>query len=82
MAKTSVAVVLSVMLLVSMISMVVLAEEQEQPTVGQRIDTAVTGVTNAFNEHGGSEAVDTVTSTAKSFYGWLGDKAKELGIHF
>ncbi|VVA91878.1 unnamed protein product [Arabis nemorensis] len=75
MAKISVAVVLSVMLLVSMISMVVLAEEQ-QPTVGQRIDTAVTGVTNAFNEHGGSAAVDTVTSTAKSFYGWLGDKAK------
>lgn len=71
MAKvSSVAVVLSMMLLVS----VVLAEEQ--PTVGQRIDSTVTGATNAFNEHGGSEAVDAVTSTAKSFYGWLGDKAK------
>ncbi|CAH2036805.1 unnamed protein product [Thlaspi arvense] len=74
MAKISVAVVLSVMLLVSINSVEILAEEQ--PTVGQRIDTAVTGATDAFNEHGGSDAVDAVTSTAKSVYGWFGDKAK------
>ncbi|CAF2257124.1 hypothetical protein HID58_030724 [Brassica napus] len=75
MAKTWVAVVLSVMLLVSINSVTILAEE-EQPTIGSRIDSAVTGVTNAFNEHGGPDAVETVSSTAKSVYGWFGDKAK------
>ncbi|ESQ34852.1 hypothetical protein EUTSA_v10009239mg [Eutrema salsugineum] len=80
MAKILVAMVLSVMLLVSINSVEILAEEQ--PTVGQRIDSAVTGVTNAFNEHGGSDAVKTISSSAKSVYGWFGDKAKELGIHF
>ncbi|XP_023633026.1 uncharacterized protein LOC17898618 [Capsella rubella] len=71
------AVVLSVMLLVSINSVAA----EEQPTVGQRVDSAVTGVTNAFNEHGGQQAVDSVSSTFKSVYGWFGDKAKELGIH-
>ncbi|XP_019094906.1 PREDICTED: uncharacterized protein LOC109130167 [Camelina sativa] len=74
-----VAVVLSVMLLVSINSVEILAEEQ--PTVGQRVDSAVTGVNNAFNEHGGPQAVDSVSSTIKSVYGWFGDKAKEWGIH-
>ncbi|KAF8104187.1 hypothetical protein N665_0176s0003 [Sinapis alba] len=83
MAKTWVwvAVVLSVMLLVS-INSVVAEEEQPTTTVGQRIDSALTSVTNAFNEHGGKDAVETVSSTAKSVYGWFGDKAKEMGIHF
>lgn len=77
MAKTWVwvAVVLSVMLLVS-INSVVAEEEQPTTTVGQRIDSALTSVTNAFNEHGGKDAVETVSSTAKSVYGWFGDKAK------
>ncbi|CAN6880110.1 unnamed protein product [Brassica oleracea] len=74
MAKTWVAVVLSVMLLVSINSVV--AEEEQPTTVGQRIDSALTGVTNAFNEHGGKDAVETISSTAKSVYGWFGDKAK------
>ncbi|CAA7013590.1 unnamed protein product [Microthlaspi erraticum] len=81
MAKVSVAVVLSVMLLISLfsVSVVVFAEGEEQPvTVGQRVDSAVTGVTNAFNEHGGPNAVDTVSSTFKSVYGWFGAKAKLL----
>ncbi|KAG5392639.1 hypothetical protein IGI04_022602, partial [Brassica rapa subsp. trilocularis] len=73
MAKTWVAVVLSVMLLVSINSVV--AEEEQPTTVGQRIDSALTGVTNAFNEHGGKDAVETISSTAKSVYGWFGDKA-------
>ncbi|CAH8385471.1 unnamed protein product [Eruca vesicaria subsp. sativa] len=80
MAKTWVAVVLSVVLLVSINSVV--AEEEQPTTVGQRIDSAMTSVTNAFNEHGGKDAVETVSSTAKSVYGWFGDKAKEMGIHF
>ncbi|CAN8292409.1 unnamed protein product [Cochlearia groenlandica] len=80
MAKLSVVVVLLAMLLVSIYSVVVLAEEE--PTVGQRLDSAVTGVTNAFNEHGGPDAVHAVSSTVKTVYGWLGEKAKEWGIHF
>ncbi|CAH8357280.1 unnamed protein product [Eruca vesicaria subsp. sativa] len=75
MAKTWAVVVLSVMLLVSLNSVAIWAEE-EQPTIGSRIDSAVTGATNAFNENGGPEAVETVSSTAKSVYGWFGDKAK------
>lgn len=74
MARISMAVMLSVMLLVSINSVEILAEEQ--PTVGQRLDSAVTGVTNALNEHGGPQAVDTVSSTVKSVYGWFNDKAK------
>ncbi|KAL1207792.1 hypothetical protein V5N11_013966 [Cardamine amara subsp. amara] len=80
MARISIVVVLSVMLLVLINSVEILAEEQ--PTVGQRLDSAVAGATNTFNEHGGPGAVETVSSAFKSVYGWFGDKAKEWGIHF
>ena len=73
MAKTWVVVVLSVMLFVSINTVAIWAE---QPTIRTRIDSAMTDVNNAFNEHGGPEAVETVSSTAKSVYGWFGDKAK------
>ncbi|WZY90461.1 uncharacterized protein LOC106363051 [Brassica napus] len=72
-----VALVLSLMLLMSMNSVLVSAEEA--PTVGQRIDAATNDVTKFFNEHAGP-AVDTVSSTAKSVYNWFGDKAKEWGL--
>ncbi|CAN8312583.1 unnamed protein product [Cochlearia groenlandica] len=75
MAKISVDVVLSVMLLVLIISSVMVLAE-EQPTVGQRLDSATTGVTNAFNEHGGPDAVEAVSSTVKSISGWFSEKAK------
>ncbi|XP_013634355.1 PREDICTED: LOW QUALITY PROTEIN: uncharacterized protein LOC106340034 [Brassica oleracea var. oleracea] len=74
-----VALVLSLMLLMSMNSVLVSAEVA--PTVGQRIDAATNDmhVTKFFNEHAGP-AVDTVSSTAKSVYNWFGDKAKEWGL--
>ncbi|CAH8387302.1 unnamed protein product [Eruca vesicaria subsp. sativa] len=75
--EKKVALVLSLMLLVSMVSVLVSAEEA--PTVGQRIDTAVNDVTKFFNEHAGP-AVDTISSTAKSVFNWFGDKAKEWGL--
>lgn len=72
------ALVLSLMLLMSMKSVSVSAEEA--PTFGQRIDAATNDVTKFFNEHAGP-AVDTVSSTAKSIYNWFGDKAKYVSIN-
>ncbi|RID67059.1 hypothetical protein BRARA_D02163 [Brassica rapa] len=75
--EKKVALVLSLMLLMSMNSVLVSAEEAA--TVGQRIDAATNDVTKFFNEHAGP-ALDTVSSTAKSVYNWFGDKAKEWGL--
>ncbi|CAN8285081.1 unnamed protein product [Cochlearia groenlandica] len=69
--EKKVALVLSLMMLVSM----VVSAEEAGPTVGQRLDSATTGVTNFFNEHA-PPTVETVSSTAKSIYNWFGDKAK------
>ncbi|XP_018475557.1 uncharacterized protein LOC130509733 [Raphanus sativus] len=76
--EKKVALVLSLMLLMSMNSVLVSAEEAA-PTVGQRVDTAMNDVTNFYNEHAGP-AADTVSSTAKSVYNWFGDRAKEWGL--
>ncbi|ESQ52198.1 hypothetical protein EUTSA_v10017498mg [Eutrema salsugineum] len=72
--EKKVALVLSMMLLVS-----VLSSAEETPTIGQRLDTATNDVTNFFNKHAGP-AVDSVSSTAKSVYNWFGGKAKEWGL--
>ncbi|KAG2332703.1 hypothetical protein Bca52824_003883 [Brassica carinata] len=57
--EKKVALVLSLMLLMSMNSVLVSAEEAA-PTVGQRVDTATNDVTNFFNKHAGP-AADTVS---------------------
>ncbi|XP_019101002.1 PREDICTED: uncharacterized protein LOC109132959 [Camelina sativa] len=79
--EKKVALVMALMLLMSM-----LVSAEEAPTVGQHIDSATTSVGKFWNDNARpaidsvANAVESVTSTVKSVYGWFHDRATDLGL--